>query len=98
MNNIKKIIIGGLFVGSMILAGAQAAFAVSTVGTVCTQSTSLNVRTLPSTSAKVLTSVSKGSQVSIKGDYYDYSTYKTWYYISTNKGSGFVSGDYICIY
>lgn len=102
MRKFRDIIVGAAFLGSTLLSGAALAgpgyVNNATSGKVCTQSTSLNVRTLPSTEAKVLTQVAKGSTVNIKGDYYDYSTYKTWYYILTSKGSGFVSGDYICIY
>lgn len=103
MRKLRDIIIGATvlsstLLGGVALAGPDYVSGPTTSGKVCTQSTSLNVRTLPSTSAKVLTQVAKDSTVNIKGDYYDYNTYKTWYYISTSKGSGFVSGDYICIY
>ena len=62
---------------------------------VCTQSTSLNVRSGPN--GKIIGSVHKGALVTIKGSYSNWETNQTWYEIYLQNGStGYISGDYVC--
>ena len=59
---------------------------------VCTQSTPLNVRSLPSVNSRVIGSIPRGASVIIEGDQNGY----TWAYHFPTGTSGWVSLKYIC--
>lgn len=102
MKDVKNIVIGGVFLASMVLAGARASMAhydqyAPNHAHVCTASTSLNVRTGPSTSTSIKGSVAKGAKVTVKGTYSNWETNNVWYEIYLSNGStGYISGDYVC--
>lgn len=100
MNRLKRIGfvlgLGLLSVGTVVLtANAHYTPSHENHAHVCTQSTSLNVRSMPN--GKIIGSVNKGALVTIKGTYSNWETNQTWYEIYLHNGStGYISGDYVC--
>lgn len=64
---------------------------------VCTESTSLNVRSGYSQKSSIIGSLAKGATVQIKGNYYNWETQESWFEVYLNNGkTGWVNGNYIC--
>lgn len=85
-----------LTVLSLICVASLGAASPAKAATVCTQSTTLNVREYPTTNSGVVTQLQKGAKVEVMWASSDYAWYFVYFRLGGYSQFGWVNADYIC--